>query len=184
MLLHSNYNKIKDTAFANGWIVVDGMQLKDVSQAGQTTFEEKNAFAVAPLVNSLNDFSATFMLSSQFIFSKTVYDKLLIDFNDWNGLQPLLPDQSISASFSFGNSATITVMGIAGNDTLISRSQIQLITQSTFKTAGAVEAPAYSCSLVVNGKTHWYGVWPGCESIFNPCGGCLKKVKNLTNKQT
>jgi hypothetical protein len=42
--------------------------------------------------------------------------------------------------------------------------------------------PADSCALYVNGKTHYYGVWPGCNSTYTSCNnGCLYKPVILLN---
>jgi hypothetical protein len=42
--------------------------------------------------------------------------------------------------------------------------------------------PADSCALHVNGKTHHYGVWPGCNSTYTSCdNGCLFKPVILLN---
>ncbi|MFO7789576.1 MAG: hypothetical protein R6V32_03310, partial [Bacteroidales bacterium] len=42
--------------------------------------------------------------------------------------------------------------------------------------------PADSCALHVNGKTHYYGVWPGCNSTYTSCdNGCLFKPVILLN---
>ncbi|MDD3740908.1 MAG: T9SS type A sorting domain-containing protein [Bacteroidales bacterium] len=42
--------------------------------------------------------------------------------------------------------------------------------------------PVDSCALYVNGKTHYYGVWPGCKSTYTSCNnGCLYKPVILLN---
>lgn len=174
MLIYQNYQKIKENAFDDGLLTIDGLVIHDQTSDNGTPFDTKTAFALSPLLNRINNYSVLFELPSQFIFAITPIDKLLIDFGDGMGFRQLNPDEPIPVTLP-SNPAIITTKAVIGNDTLISKSKISIITQNTLKTSGA-EAPADSCPLVVAGDTNWYGVWPGCETNFNKCGDCLKKV--------
>ena len=171
MLVHSDYHKIKADAFTNGWLTVDSlnMLIHDVTPSGQTAFEQKTAFGVSPLVNSIPSFSATFMLPSQFVFSNTTYDELLIDAGDGQGFRPLDINQPISLSFPASSNAVITIQAIKGNDTLTSRSNISLPSSANLLSAN-IEVPDIF-HLNVNNKIHDYGIWWSCDNAAK----CIKK---------
>ena len=171
LLLHFKYHKIKQQAFDNNWIIVDGMELKDVSPAGQTPYEEKTIFALAPLISSLDEPSATFVLPSNFIFSNVAgaFNTIEADFNDGMGYRTITPNQPFSISSPFSGNLQTTVRAIKANDTLtsVALTENNYLTMSMMSTQAPSPDAVYP--LIVSGKIHSFGVWRGCNNT------CIRK---------
>jgi hypothetical protein len=165
MLLNFSYHQIKKEALNNKWIIANGLQLKDVSPAGQTPFEEKKLFAAAPLVNELPRGVYNFVLPPSLYFSnRTKYEKIQINFNDGTGYKDININSPIS--FNLQRTTTLSFQFITKTETLVSTAIIKVVTIS--KKASVLQ-PNYIYPLNIGNHTHEYGVWYGCESE------CLRK---------
>ena len=166
MVVEKYYHKISQDAIENGWIGFDELPLTDLSPSGISVMHEQLAFGAAPLTK--HDASTPYILTDDFMFIDNDYSTFLI--NEGSGFYEVFKDQIFYLSKI--NQEYIDFAMTDGTDTLFT--SFQFVLKSS--TSSATELPTDSCQFTANGKTHFYGVWPKCESNYTSCGDCLEKV--------
>lgn len=169
LLLHFNYQQFKQEALDNNWIIVDGMQLKDVSPIGQTPYEEKTIFAMAPLSYEASD-PATFVLPSSFVFSNAgTYNSIEADFNDGAGYRTIIPDQPFTVSLPLSNVIEANFRITTTYDTLTSIG-VTLNSSQSAQTLSSEPLPDAVYEIISPGELiNQFGVWRGCNNT------CIRK---------
>jgi Secretion system C-terminal sorting domain len=168
MVINLTYHKIKQEAWDNGWIVDDGYEFIDLTPNGQTPFEEKTIFAVAPLADKFFNVAQDFIITSDmYISNKPLPDKIRADFGDGMGYRDITTDKTVSGVSNLRNTASF--QSISNEDTLVSKFIIHDQSSGIAK-SGYAPLPDATFNLIVGGLTHQYGVWYSCES-----NGCIRK---------
>ncbi|MCC6683898.1 MAG: T9SS type A sorting domain-containing protein [Bacteroidia bacterium] len=92
MAMH--YDRIKDSAFADSLLELDGMQLRDVPGREDDPFEQKILFAAAPGQVFADTNVVTFIMPSEFFITNSTKTILAIeaDFDNGEGWVELTPD--------------------------------------------------------------------------------------------
>ncbi len=101
-IINLNYHKLKEYAFDDNLILIQGESLIDNPNASENPFEQKRVFAAAPLIDTILYPSVKFKIDTDFYFSNVcnVWQSLKIDFGDGNGLVTVATGQTYTINYT------------------------------------------------------------------------------------
>lgn len=111
------YNQIKTEAIENRKVVLD-TTIGKIIVRGENVLDEKLAFSIAPLTNTISIGTYNFTLTKDLFLGNKIDDvqEIFIDFSDGNGFNPLWINQSTMVSYNQGGEKIISLkMKIKGN---------------------------------------------------------------------
>jgi hypothetical protein len=165
LYINQKYTEIKKEAFDNNWVQFNGIQLYNNAPINQNIYTEKKAFLTIPLVNVNPIGNNTFIVLPQFCLGKLTQNEKI---NFGSGYLSILEN----IPFTISNcSNTIEMLSNEINDTLYCKANVYSIGANNARAKNVGTLIPDSFALAVNGKTHYYGVWWGCENTSK----CMKK---------
>ncbi len=148
VLLHYNYQVLRDDALSSGLMYSSNDQLYDVANRPASPYLNKTAFAISPALNyyKTTDGYVSFIFKSDLMFGNTgkTISTLKVNFDNGNGLQSLTTGMAYSAQYSSSGYKTLTYqITYTDNSVYTGHSKIYIDYQNESYTPGGGDFAKY-----------------------------------------
>ena len=107
--LHFNYERFRDDALSSNLVYISDNKIYDTPGRPSSPYELREAFAIVPMLSSLDGGSNSFMFKPELFYSNTgkTISSVQVDFADGGGYRNLTPDVPQNISYSTFGEKTI-----------------------------------------------------------------------------
>lgn len=181
MLVDFEYDYFHPNAFANGFLVTAGMEVKENgSPTSADLYQQNRVFAMAPLINKVyNTQNVSFILTNDFILSNN-NDKITnveVDFGDGEGWRNITVGEPITIHLPENNSLDMHFRVDKGQVEFESQAKMgdTNTNMSLLSTTTAGDPPNDTVNFSLPGSSlvHQFGIWFGCDKDL--AAPCLRK---------